>query len=322
MRIDNPTKEEVKQFFDNLDNYLDKNYKVEYVKYLDLGVKTVKVICYSQDFIHLVEKQLNYVLRDNAEKYDAVLKIWNEKNIEMLPSKIVDKLNPAKNIKLRVKMLVNKIKGLDLWVFDDNYSKINPIISNNLWNGIFSAQNEDTKTYYYGVKDLNPEEIIKEGHLFVQHLNRILKAPNTNMVHGACVGLNDNGVLFCARGQRGKSTLVVLSMIDGFEYVSDDYLTLEKENDKLYAHPIYSIITLSPRMYNELFDKLKDSRFLFNNARKDKYVLSIANFHDRFKKKYPYKWTDKIKILDSKINQNSKLPKFNSEVFNFRCQTI
>ena len=77
------------------------------------------------------------------------------------------------------------------------------------------------------------------------------------MVHGDIVGLNDNGVLFCARGQRGKSTLVVLSMIDGFEYVSDDYLTLEKENDKLYAHPIYSIITLSPRMYNELFDKLK-----------------------------------------------------------------
>ena len=73
-------------------------------------------------------------------------------------------------------MLVNKIKGLDLWVFDDNYSKINPIISNNLWNGIFSAQNEDTKTYYYGVKDLNPEEIIKEGHLFVQHLNRIFKS--------------------------------------------------------------------------------------------------------------------------------------------------
>ena len=200
MRIDNPTKEEVKQFFDNLDNYLDKNYKVEYVKYLDLGVKTVKVICYSQDFIHLVEKQLNYVLRDNAEKYDAVLKIWNEKNIEMLPSKIVDKLNPAKNIKLRVKMLVNKIKGLDLWVFDDNYSKINPIISNNLWNGIFSAQNEDTKTYYYGVKDLNPEEIIKEGHLFVQHLNRILKAPNTNMVHGACVGLRS--FILCQRAKR------------------------------------------------------------------------------------------------------------------------
>src|SRR5574344_1958869 len=35
-----------------------------------------------------------------------------------------------------------------------------------------------------------------------------------------------------------------------------------------------------------------------------------------------YKWTDKIKILDSKINQNSKLPRFNLEVFNFKCQTI
>jgi hypothetical protein len=120
------------------------------------------------------------------------------------------------------------------------------------------------------------------------------------MVHGASIGMNNNGILFCARGQRGKSTLSVLSMIKGFEYVSDDYLTLEKEGNNLFAHPIYSIITLSPRMYNELFDELKDSRFLFNNARKDKYVVSIANFHDRFKKKYPIKFCMFPEIVSDK----------------------
>lgn len=300
MRIDNPTIKEKVKIFSNIDNYLEKNYQVCYEKYLDLGVKTVKLICYSENFIHLVEKQLNYILKDSADKYDATLKIWQDDNIKMFPSKIIDKCNPAKNLKFRVQMIVDKIKNIDLWVFDDNYSKINPIIANNVWSGIFSAQNIDTNTYYYGVQDLDPEEIIKEGHIFVQHLNKILKTNNVNMVHGACVGTNNNGILFCARGQRGKSTLTVLSMIKGFEYVSDDYLTLEKQDKNLFAYPIYSIITLSPRMYNELFDELKDSRFLFNNARKDKYVVSIKNFHERFKQKYPIKFCMFPEIVSDK----------------------
>lgn len=89
-------------------------------------------------------------------------------------------------------------------------------------------------------------------------------------------------------------------MMKGFEYVSDDYLTLEKQGDNLFAYPIYSIITLSPRMYNELFDELKESRFLFNNARKDKYVVSIKNFHDRFKKKYLIKFCMFPEIVSDK----------------------
>ena len=156
-------------------------------------------------------------------------------------------------------------------------------------NSTVSSYDSDTKTYFYGVKNLEPEEFIKEGHLLVKILYQILKTENTNLIHGACVGLNNNGVLFCARGQRGKSTLTVLSMIEGFEYVSDDYLTLEKDGNNLYAHPIYSIITLSPRMYNELYDRLGGTRFVSNNARKDKYVLNIANFHNQFKTKYPIK---------------------------------
>ncbi len=300
MRIDNPTKEEKRQMFLNLDNYLETNYKQQYVKYLDLGVKIVKLICYSKDFIHLVEKQLDYVLKDNCEKFDATLKIWHEKDIDLFVGNITDKADPKKNIKLRVQMIASKTKGVELFVFDQDYSKINPIISNTLWNHIFSAIDAENNTYYYATKDLDPEEIIKEGHIFVQHFNRILKSNNTNMVHGASIGFNDNGILFCARGQRGKSTLTVLSMMRGFEYVSDDYLTLQKKDDSLYAHPIYSIITLSPRMYNELFDELKDSRFLFNNARKDKYVISIKNFHDRFKKNYPIKFCMFPEIVSDK----------------------
>ena len=117
----------------------------------------------------------------------------------------------------------------------------------------------------------------------------MLKSENSNLVHGAVIGLNNKGILFCARGQRGKSTLSVLSMIRGFEYVSDDYLILTKTNNELISNPIYSIITLSPEMYNRLYSELEGSRFISNNARKDKYVFNISNFHNKFMKDYPIK---------------------------------
>ena len=108
-------------------------------------------------------------------------------------------------------------------------------------------------------------------------------------MHGAVIGLNGDGICFCARGQRGKSTLSVLSMMKGFEYVSDDYLILHKKDNQLLSSPIYSIITLSPVMYNRLYDYLKGSQFVSNNARKDKYVFNISNFHNTFKQNYPIK---------------------------------
>ena len=75
----------------------------------------------------------------------------------------------------------------------------------------------------------------------------------------------------------------------GFEYVSDDYLILHKKDNQLLSSPIYSIITLSPVMYNRLYDYLNGSQFVSNNARKDKYVFNISNFHDTFKQNYPIK---------------------------------
>ena len=156
----------------------------------------------------------------------------------------------------------------------------------------------DSDIYLYGVKNLDPEEFVKEGHIFVKIFNKILKTKNTSLVHGACLGLNNKGVLLCARGQRGKSTLSVLSLLKGFEYVSDDYLTLEKEGNDLYAYPIYSIITLSPGMYNKMFDMLDGTRFVSNSARKDKYVLNIANLHNQFRKKYPVKLCMSLEFSD------------------------
>lgn len=274
--------------FEGLDSYLCIQHP-RFVKYLDLGCTTVRLLGFSDEFLGHIQKQLTFVVRDSAEKFDATIVLFKD-DFQTIVKNIHFDFNPAKNLPLRIKLLTAKDKIGDVYLFSETYSKIKPVFSVETGRGFLNAFNAVTNTYYYGVRNLDPEEFIKEGHLFVQILNKILKSNTTNLVHGALVGMNNNGILFCARGQRGKSTLTVLSMMRGFEYVSDDYLTLQKEGSTVYSYPIYSIITLSPRMYNELYEELSGSRFVSNNARKDKYVINIKNFHGQFKTKYPVKF--------------------------------
>lgn len=286
MIIKNPKKEKLRNYICELNNYLNTKKRIA-TKFVELGCKTIRIICFSEKFIPLMEKQLSYTLKNNSTKYDATIVLWEEDDFQSLPAKISEDFTPRKNLRLRIEMLASKQKAFQIGIISDEYSKHNPIFDINPFTGFVNAYDMDTNIYYYGVRNLEPEEFIKEGHIFVQMFNKIVKTENSNLVHGAVVGLDNCGILFCARGQRGKSTLAVLAMMKEFEYVSDDYLVLEKKENVLYSHPIYSIITLSPRMYNELYDELNNTRFVSNNARKDKYVINIANFHKQFRKQYP-----------------------------------
>ena len=277
MKIDNLSKEEIRSSFSVIDAYLSEK-EIKWTKYLDLGCKVVRLISYSEEFLPHVEKQLTFVLKDNAEKYDATLIIWQESDVLSLAKKFISQ---RPNLEMRIRLEKVHRKALksnmdsiyDLKIIDKDFSKIKPIIDIQSSRGFYIANDYENNTYYYGVNNLEPEEFIKEGHIFVQFFNNILKTESSNLVHGAVIGLNGDGICFCARGQRGKSTLSVLSMMKGFEYVSDDYLILHENNKgELLSSPIYSIITLSPVMYNRLYDYLNGSQFVSNNARKDKYV--------------------------------------------------
>jgi hypothetical protein len=279
MRIDNPSREQLSQYYERLDEQVALSGALQWVKYLDLGTRMVRLINYSVEFTPHVEKQLGYVLRDAAERYDATLVIWQEKNFDTL----IETFVPLP--RLRIEKLLSRFKP-GYWVFDQELSRHHPLIHIDVNTRIANAWNPESNTYYYGVADLTPEEFIKQGHIFVQIFNKLLKSPRAGLVHGAAVGLDGKGILLCARGQRGKSTLAVRAMLDGFDYVSDDYLVLGKEESGLYAWPIYSIITLSAMMWGDLYKTL-DAKFVSNNARKDKYVFNIGNYHQRFVSRYP-----------------------------------
>lgn len=297
MQFKDLTKNEINQIYSNIDKYLEAK-EIKWTKYVDLGCKIVKLISYSDEFFPLVEKQLTYVLKDNSEHFDDTLVIWNERDPLKVIKDIFTKFSKME-MRLRLEKAFRKAHGFEInnekelyntQIFEKSFSKTKPAIDFQISRGFIIGNNIKSHIYYYGVSNLEPEEFIKEGHIFVQFFNNILKTETSNLVHGAVIGYNGNGICFCARGQRGKSTLSVLSMMKGFEYVSDDYLILHKDSKgQLLSSPIYSIITLSPEMYNRLYNYMNDSRFISNNARKDKYVFNISNYHGNFKKNYPIK---------------------------------
>ncbi len=236
----------------DLDDYLQNKHPVVSEKYITLGYITVRIVIRDKAYLPLIQNQLSFILSEQTKHHDATLIVWK------LPDNGIP-VDPEKPLR------------------------------------VFYECDDSNRTYYFAASNLEPETFILEGHIFVLMFNRIIHTISTslssqcNLVHGAAVGLDNFGALICARGQRGKSTLAVTAMLDGLHYVSDDYLVLENEKDSLYAYPIYSIIALSPRMYNTLFDELDGCRFLTNNGRRDKYIINIAPFHHRFKSHYPIK---------------------------------
>ncbi len=242
--------------------------------FLDLGgIRTVKILACDPEAVPMIRKQLAWTLTAPVPDPNATLVVWKES---------VDT------------HFHNRVLGLDV---PDDGSGDNLILTARegerlLPFGEVSYENRAVRlmegnTIYYGVNDFAAEEWIREGHLFVHELYRLLDTPSSHLVHGACIGLEDKGLLLCARGQRGKSTLAVTSMLRGFNYVSDDYLILEKTPGGLLASPIYSIITLSPKMYSLLYEDLDRARFICNNARKDKYVFDISGYGATLRRRYP-----------------------------------
>ena len=262
------------------------------VKYICLKNITIRVLCYTENIIPLLKQQFTYTLRDTASKYDATIVVWHEAEPRYFLAQFAAQFDPRKNIELRldnvlfknfyIRIRENRSSSSVFAEIDENAGKI-------------SIYNFANNTYYLGLKSFASEDIIKWGHLFVQQLYKICATPTTHLVHGAVIGIENIGILLCARGGGGKSTLTVNALLNGFDYVSDDFLVLQKENNYLYASPIYSIITLSPKMYAAMYDKF-DGKFISNNSRLDKYVFNIAAYHKQFKDTYSIKMCMSLSI--------------------------
>lgn len=265
-------------------------YRLYAEKYLELGASIIRVLCYSLGILPTLHRQLGYVLRDSADHYDGTIVVWNNSDVDSLLNDVCGGFEFKKAMRIRAEMLWAQMGNypFDLYFFEDGSDgcTLGRIDHGEEEVELFDAE---SRTACFSCKSYEPEDFVKYGHVFVKQINRLVKSENVNLTHGAVIGYAGNGFLLCGRGKRGKSTLTVESMLQGFEYVSDDYQILKKTDDGLFAYPIYSIVTLSYRMYNEMYDRFL-GKFVCNNFAQDKYLFNIAPYHNRFRTEYPIRF--------------------------------
>lgn len=98
-------------------------------------------------------------------------------------------------------------------------------------------------------------------------------------VHSGAVGLNGEGVLISSVGGGGKSTTVLSCLLDGFDYVADDYLILEKGD--VAAYPLYNSGLLNGDSLKRL-PELRPLIFCDDPRKPDRYIIDLYGFRKQF----------------------------------------
>ncbi len=72
---------------------------------------------------------------------------------------------------------------------------------------------------------------------------------NMNLIHGSVIGENESGFLVAGRGGAGKSTISLLSFINGGKLLGDDYVIIDNETCPT-AFSLYNSIKVNPDIVN------------------------------------------------------------------------
>lgn len=259
---------------DRFRKYMESKEDCAQSVHVNLGdLKTVRIVACDPSALRLIRRELEWIMTDAVPEPDATIVLWREDAPESFCRRVFGlDLRPSGKDDTIVMFRKDGEEGIPFAQVDFRDNAVHVA---------------DGNTYYYGTGTFDPEVWMQEGHLFFQMFYRILNGPDSSLVHGACVGIDGKGVLMCARGGRGKSTLTVTSLLRGFEYVADDYLILERGDWGLRASPIYSTVALSPRMYNTLYDYMDRARFVGVSNLKMKFVFDMKEYGDRLRRHYP-----------------------------------
>ena len=136
--------------------------------------------------------------------------------------------------------------------------------------------------FYYCRHPESKPELILYGHAMVVMLGQWARQNGMMLLHSACVGVNGKGIMLSARGGGGKSTLAVSCLLNGFDFVSDDYILVNREGP-LKAMPLYRTVSLNQDMASVLKPDLPVIHI--DHDRNDKLMMDASSYE--FKDKLP-----------------------------------
>jgi hypothetical protein len=227
------------------------------VQYFKIAGVVIRVEYYSPELIKVAKVKMAYTRCRARKHHDYLFRVWSGDLKEVGQNFDKDE------------------------VYHDDY----PVVRFTCKRTRLDAYDSEKKIVHVAADPFSDIYLSDMTHIFVAALNWVFKAENCALVHGAVVGVGGQGALICGYAGRGKSTLAVSALLEGFQYVSDDYIILGKRNGKLVAHPIYSIVTLSPKIEAQM--PTLEARYLCKNGSRLKNVLDISSYHDAFVDELP-----------------------------------
>ncbi len=119
---------------------------------------------------------------------------------------------------------------------------------------------------------LEPEKAVVLGWCFF--VESLLLADEFCFIHSGCVSYKNEGTLFVANANQGKSTLSLLATIQGYDYLSDDQLALKETSEGVKAFRALHWPTIWVTAL-DLFPEIKNDIIKFSKKRKWDYRNKI-----------------------------------------------
>jgi hypothetical protein len=98
---------------------------------------------------------------------------------------------------------------------------------------------------------------------------------SNEILHGALVSTNGQGVLLAGKGGAGKSTVALACLEAGFDYVGDDYIALEDCGEGFAGHALYSATWLTADHLRH-FPRLLPHALYPENPSQEKTLVLLA----------------------------------------------
>jgi|GEM_PF-942149 len=148
---------------------------------------------------------------------------------------------------------------------------------------IFSMLDTQNRVGFYYVPDpaaLPDYEVCTPMRMLV---HRICQELGMYFVHSACVGYDGSAALLIGKSGSGKSTTALVSLMNGLDFLSDDYICISDIPGDIKAHSLYRGCKLMDGSLPEL-DALK--RFIVpTNKTNSKNVLMLDGSAGRLRQK-------------------------------------
>lgn len=133
-------------------------------------------------------------------------------------------------------------RGNGVWFSKDETGYLHITSSQGLWGADYTRNR-----YYSCIMNWAERTKITGFNPLLVPLFRWAYNEDMMLMHAAVVGVGGRGVLLGARGGAGKSTLAAACLMNGMDFVADDYVLLSRQGS-LCAMPLFRTIGLSSDM--------------------------------------------------------------------------